>query len=261
MKIKMINKIFFSCSILIAVVLLGGCVSPGGPIVWPEDLERESHIDRLKPSSVSARAIVGVNPQLNYQVQAFHGVNQAGIVGWLVASAMVMGSNESAEDKQRLIVPIQNAALKFNLGAKMRQALEAQLKTVSWLNVGYVDRRPGRVLPLAATLFEETSDDALLLIEVGYKFSEDDKVLLVRGDVFVYPKNEPLKQKLGERQFDDQLLALYKNTFYYKHSLEPSDLESSLAIQRWGENDGELLVAAFTEAVSTLVGDIVADLS
>lgn len=228
-------------------------------MAWTEDLSPVNHIETLKPYPFSTKVIVGVNPQQDYQVQSYYGANQGGFIGWAIASALVGNSNSNAADKQRFEAPIKSAALKFNIGAKFREQLEIQLKTVPWLNVKSVSRKPERVLPQASELLQQTSEDALLLVETAYKFIDEYKTLVVRSDVYMHPNSALLKQKLRDYQSGDETPALYTNTFYYTHSLEEAEQDSIHASRRWGENEGRLMLATLSEAVSFLVGNIVDD--
>ncbi len=177
-----------------------------------------------------------------------------------VVDAVVETSNSSVTEEN--VEPILAALAKYDVGARFREALLPEIRTISWLHVKKVESLYDPHSDPEDRLLPKGTTDALILIKTSYKLTSDFYALNTKAELYIYPRTQQLKKLTPPQEgMDDSHVPFYmKKVSRWSHLPEDNTRDQTIAAERWTRNGGALIQQALDETIDGMCNELLAGL-
>lgn len=249
---------FKNTLVVLACVLAAGCVA--NPVY--EEVEPLSVIQNYRDKIHSTRVIVGLDPKNSENIQTYIGTSgqQFGLLGVLIEGLLANGQNDDVVARERALMNIRSAALKFNFGSKIRQQLQNSLEKVDWLKVKVVRKAPQFQRSNVSDIKAESREDVLIVVDAFYKMEEDLSKMTITGIAVAHPMGNLLTRLKPSPDSTDHPVW-YKNKFSFDYPIEGGYTDKQTASNKWGQDNGAMVQRALTAGVKQVARLIAQDIN
>lgn len=240
-----------------------GCLSALLGCGHPQDLLRPVPLPaQAQQQPLTARVIIGGGSASDRELVGQHdnGANQAGLAGAITHIVIARHVNSGIQERQKLMTAIRGAEIRFNFGSRMRAALTAEMRQLTWLKATVLTKTPVLQTFDLESLVQRTQADTLLAIEYRYAMAEDFSKLSAQAYVTLYPTTAKLRKLSPDKDNNNDQPILYRNRLAFDYPFEGDSTDAATAARAWAADDGAMVTRALNEAVSRLSSYLVNDL-
>ncbi len=230
-------------------LLLSGCATTNRIALTPQ----------AKSGLSSAQPIVGLNQQeiaADINRSNVSAITGGGLIGGLIDAAV---DNSRAKKAETTVTPIRDAILDYNVGEHVSGELKTALAGIPWLQAQNVSVQIPATKDVIKGLVDRASTDAVLFLDVQYRFSANFGNLTVTVDANLF-SHKPSLTKTSEKSRDG-LPVVYSNTLGVTVALPNSGpVDAKSAVDFWAANKGAAARTALDLAARELAKMLAFDL-